>query len=135
MIRRPPRSTLFPYTTLFRSARSEQAPLGVLPARQRLHPDDLKRIEADDRLVVEDQLVAIDPAAQLALDLKPLDRAGAQLLAEQLGAAATMLLGPVHRGVGVAHKPLGGDGRRMGGRRRGSDGNPDAGGDEVLDLV
>src|SRR2546422_2025326 len=27
MIRRPPRSTLFPYTTLFRSSRSEQAPL------------------------------------------------------------------------------------------------------------
>src|SRR3712207_8312663 len=31
MIRRPPRSTLFPYTTLFRSARSEH-----LPARHRL---------------------------------------------------------------------------------------------------
>src|SRR3712207_7290845 len=31
MIRRPPRSTLFPYTTLFRSARS--APLGTVPAR------------------------------------------------------------------------------------------------------
>src|SRR2546426_8843728 len=28
MIRRPPRSTLFPYTTLFRSARKEQEPLG-----------------------------------------------------------------------------------------------------------
>src|SRR3712207_8871213 len=32
MIRRPPRSTLFPYTTLFRSAREDegQAPLGVV---------------------------------------------------------------------------------------------------------
>src|SRR3712207_6860257 len=28
MIRRPPRSTLFPYTTLFRSARAEQARRG-----------------------------------------------------------------------------------------------------------
>src|SRR5258705_2768511 len=28
MIRRPPRSTLFPYTTLFRSARRGTAPLG-----------------------------------------------------------------------------------------------------------
>src|SRR5690242_21492265 len=27
MIRRPPRSTLFPYTTLFRSTRIDQAPL------------------------------------------------------------------------------------------------------------
>src|SRR5438034_2740735 len=31
MIRRPPRSTLFPYTTLFRSRASEAAP--VIPAR------------------------------------------------------------------------------------------------------
>src|SRR2546422_8377612 len=29
MIRRPPRSTLFPYTTLFRSARSLPRPAGV----------------------------------------------------------------------------------------------------------
>src|SRR5258705_10117221 len=44
MIRRPPRSTLFPYTTLFRSTRSEQphatfrgVPLTLLPpARRRL---------------------------------------------------------------------------------------------------
>src|SRR5215467_15938152 len=28
MIRRPPRSTLFPYTTLFRSDRPHEAPLG-----------------------------------------------------------------------------------------------------------
>src|SRR2546429_9088621 len=31
MIRRPPRSTLFPYTTLFRSAASPAAPLHCLP--------------------------------------------------------------------------------------------------------
>src|SRR6266536_2090315 len=38
MIRRPPRSTLFPYTTLFRSpARLRPAPRGRLP---RVHPDD-----------------------------------------------------------------------------------------------
>src|SRR3712207_8740649 len=37
MIRRPPRSTLFPYTTLFRSYRS----LGVLVRRPR--PDDDRR--------------------------------------------------------------------------------------------
>src|SRR2546427_9595453 len=34
MIRRPPRSTLFPYTTLFRSSRSHQSsPRGPAPAR------------------------------------------------------------------------------------------------------
>src|SRR3712207_8133133 len=45
MIRRPPRSTLFPYTTLFRSHRpdrgprmSEQAPGAVGTAARREHP-------------------------------------------------------------------------------------------------
>src|SRR3712207_8264733 len=32
MIRRPPRSTLFPYTTLFRSRRSERHHLHAIPA-------------------------------------------------------------------------------------------------------
>src|SRR5471032_3561201 len=32
MIRRPPRSTLFPYTTLFRSMPSHKPPLGMHPA-------------------------------------------------------------------------------------------------------
>src|SRR5437660_7288600 len=31
MIRRPPRSTLFPYTTLFRSVRSRSSPLQIGP--------------------------------------------------------------------------------------------------------
>src|SRR5258708_27559029 len=36
MIRRPPRSTLFPYTTLFRSTRVRRATTGFgLPVRQR----------------------------------------------------------------------------------------------------
>src|SRR5438270_2520437 len=39
MIRRPPRSTLFPYTTLFRSPRDRLA--GVLPALHR-SPDGLE---------------------------------------------------------------------------------------------
>src|SRR5690349_23040480 len=33
MIRRPPRSTLFPYTTLFRSAAGGRAPCAARPAR------------------------------------------------------------------------------------------------------
>src|SRR3712207_7836216 len=36
MIRRPPRSTLFPYTTLFRSHR----PVRRRPARRAVEPDD-----------------------------------------------------------------------------------------------
>src|SRR2546422_6714907 len=33
MIRRPPRSTLFPYTTLFRSHTIGEAPMGLFPLR------------------------------------------------------------------------------------------------------
>src|SRR5438552_10553277 len=44
MIRRPPRSTLFPYTTLFRSLASELAP-GPRPARAGSHPARCARSE------------------------------------------------------------------------------------------
>src|SRR5258708_31723241 len=40
MIRRPPRSTLFPYTTLFRSGRL-RLPVPVLPGRRHLHSSRL----------------------------------------------------------------------------------------------
>src|SRR2546430_5953749 len=48
MIRRPPRSTLFPYTTLFRSLRRRR------PRR----PEDLRR-EAVKRILVTDGLNAV----------------------------------------------------------------------------
>src|SRR3712207_6992192 len=38
MIRRPPRSTLFPYTTLFRSDLAARPVVGFAPRRQRHHP-------------------------------------------------------------------------------------------------
>src|ERR1043165_10069367 len=44
MIRRPPRSTLFPYTTLFRSTRCESGPL-LQPARNRIRPNERPRSE------------------------------------------------------------------------------------------
>src|SRR5258708_11105351 len=39
MIRRPPRSTLFPYTTLFRSPLRLRAAHAERPQRSALHPD------------------------------------------------------------------------------------------------
>src|SRR3712207_7183676 len=60
MIRRPPRSTLFPYTTLFRSGPGEDA-LGDLlghAGRQEAVGDVLGHVRRDD--VVED---AVDGAA------------------------------------------------------------------------
>src|SRR3712207_7326139 len=54
MIRRPPRSTLFPYTTLFRSARGRSAPAFELLV-DRLDPplSALARREVIDGLAVE----------------------------------------------------------------------------------
>src|SRR3712207_7340836 len=40
MIRRPPRSTLFPYTTLFRSPRARALAEEALAMRRRLHHGD-----------------------------------------------------------------------------------------------
>src|SRR5258707_9786290 len=45
MIRRPPRSTLFPYTTLFRSLRSEEAPGSK---QRRAHARGCRGIAAGD---------------------------------------------------------------------------------------
>src|SRR6266536_4433849 len=62
MIRRPPRSTLFPYTTLFRSSPRGCAPRPVLPGRrhQRLrrrseeHTSELQsRVDLVCRLLLE----------------------------------------------------------------------------------
>src|SRR5258708_27438070 len=69
MIRRPPRSTLFPYTTLFRS---REAAVG-----QDLHGD----AEIDDEGVVDRRRA--DPLAALALHFEPaivvLDRKSTRL--------------------------------------------------------
>src|SRR5947199_545984 len=45
MIRRPPRSTLFPYTTLFRSLR---APFSAISTCIRCHPDRARRWRSEE---------------------------------------------------------------------------------------
>src|SRR5256885_8525522 len=61
MIRRPPRSTLFPYTTLFRSIRADDR---VAQDRVRADP----RARADLRLPFEDR-AALDDGVGLDLDV------------------------------------------------------------------
>src|SRR5438094_4065386 len=55
MIRRPPRSTLFPYTTLFRSVERQEEPLGLEEetARPAVVRVRLGLIEADVALALE----------------------------------------------------------------------------------
>src|SRR5688572_31262717 len=65
MIRRPPRSTLFPYTTLFRSSRVEAGDDVCVwtdrPGTARRRPDAIRRsplrivFEDDDLIVLEDR--------------------------------------------------------------------------------
>src|SRR5690349_22842472 len=47
MIRRPPRSTLFPYTTLFRSRERERAPGRAGHSRQQAQPDRDREADVD----------------------------------------------------------------------------------------
>src|SRR5438034_5987494 len=57
MLRRPPRSTLFPYTTLFRSA-------GGGGIRQRVRLSQDRRIDVDDDLIPLARCSRIDPVVQ-----------------------------------------------------------------------
>src|SRR3712207_9169340 len=62
MIRRPPRSTLFPYTTLFRSFREDMTALRVLP------PDDfVGAVESVPRIVAHVETL-LDEGLAYALD-------------------------------------------------------------------
>jgi hypothetical protein len=46
----------------------------VLPAQQRLDADEVARLQLDDRLVAQAQLVALDGAPQPRLELQALQR-------------------------------------------------------------
>src|SRR3712207_8910526 len=74
MIRRPPRSTLFPYTTLFRSQRLLDLALGLrVDAARRL-------VEDQDPRVVQDRPRDRDPLALAARERVPaLDRKSTRL--------------------------------------------------------
>src|SRR3712207_7623074 len=84
MIRRPPRSTLFPYTTLFRSAPLELAVLGEVVLR-------------------EAALVALAPHVPLAphLELEPLRERVDDGGADAVQAARNLVAGAVELAAGV----------------------------------
>src|SRR2546427_5806891 len=78
MIRRPPRSTLFPYTTLFRSLYNELKPVReqvrTAPIAERTEPN--KRVKAITRDIrqLEQQINDIDTRLQPMLLSNGLDR-------------------------------------------------------------
>ena len=76
----------------------------VLPADQRFDPDQLAARHVQARLVVQHQLVPAQRQAQVVLDRKPLLGAGVHVGREELVVVAPLLLGVVHRHVGVLHE-------------------------------
>src|SRR5687768_18351221 len=64
MIRRPPRSTLFPYTTLFRSSRLVHAGLGRSLARGDAADAQLRGVRARGSAVELAHLVAVHPRSE-----------------------------------------------------------------------
>src|SRR3989454_12652683 len=62
MIRRPPRSTLFPYTTLFRSRSSEAPPEERVPRMV---------AEVDPSRVLEQIHVALEPVREAPVERRP----------------------------------------------------------------
>src|SRR5438309_1200306 len=87
--------------------RQQDAPLGMLPAQQRLDPDDLPGAELDPRLVQEPQLTVHDGPAQLDRDAPEPGGGGGALRGEHLVPTTAERLRPVHRPIGVLHEDLG----------------------------
>src|SRR3712207_7070056 len=77
MIRRPPRSTLFPYTTLFRSDLLVDRHRGVEAILADAHPDHDDARE--DRRVLDDALDHARDAHALEHDREPRDRKSTRL--------------------------------------------------------
>ena len=88
--------------------RREQAPLGVVPADERLAADDRTRGQLDDRLVVERQPAALDRRRQRGPQLQALERARVDLGLEHLVTALAALLRQVDGDVGAAQEDLAG---------------------------
>src|SRR5256885_10416670 len=88
MIRRPPRSTLFPYTTLFRSGNDgwrRDPHVHLRGARLEQHRNDLPgRVAADNRVVDGDDALPLDLGERVELQLHALDRKSTRLNSSHL---------------------------------------------------
>src|SRR3712207_7370623 len=80
MIRRPPRSTLFPYTTLFRSGDDRLGPLRLAaPARERVRDDGLEVVDVVQVAVLELVDRRVEVARHREVDEEERDRKSTRL--------------------------------------------------------
>ena len=106
-----------------------QPALRVRPADERLEADDALLLERDDRLVVQLELVPVEGAAEVALQIKALADPSAHRLVEHLVAAAALLLRATQSDLSVREQ------RGRAGAARCRDRYPDAGAREHVALV
>ena len=109
--------------------RTEQASIGVTPARQHFEPGELTGEQIDDRLVVRHDLTALQAMAQLARRAQRQDRGFMRARSERFDAVTTACLRSVHRCVGVPQELIG---RHSNSVRKG---DADAAGHEQLGSV
>ncbi len=112
---RPPSSTQRPIGTMrpVSSASGMKSSGGTMPRTgwiQRIRastPEMLPLVQLDDRLVVQDELAVLQRALQVGLQLQALQGRVVHRGLEDLVATLALLLGHVHRDVGVAQQLLG----------------------------
>jgi hypothetical protein len=85
----------------------DDAPHRVLPSHEGFDSDDAARGERHDRLVVKAQLLALEGAAQVGLEVEAVHRTDAHRLVEDLVPRASPGLRPVHGGIRVAQDVFG----------------------------
>src|SRR5438034_6892792 len=69
MLRRPPRSTLFPYTTLFRSQRLGALKAGEIHGMEGLNPEDVLVVKSDPSLRSEEHTSELQSHSDLVCRL------------------------------------------------------------------
>ncbi len=80
---------------------------GVLPAHERLGSSDPAGLERDDRLVLDDDLLAAERLGELLLEAVPAPDGVRHERPEYLGARLALGLGLVHRHVRMADQLVG----------------------------
>ena len=85
----------------------EQAELGVLPPHQRLHRVHPLRVQVEDRLEVQHQLVGLHGTAQSGFQRQLLERTRVHGACVELERVAPLRLRAVHRDIGVLEQRLG----------------------------